>query len=144
MLALAGRGRADSAPPPVAGQDVELAKRALHTYEYGKAPDIKQLYQNVKDGCAFKAYDESGRQYIIDGLTEIVYCPSLYRETTQTKSANLNHLGLTDSDYCVVRAKGLHGLIGGTTVLKRGGTLKSELAGYLSDKLRDKTAGCRH
>lgn len=112
--------------------DIDLAKAALngerHLSDHIIYPD-SYIEKQFKEGK--KVFDSSGRLYIqtTDGHT---VCPELSKTVKSHESHNLNHLGLTKTKY-VVTENG--------TVLKQGGTLKSEFAGWINDKANKKDAG---
>jgi conjugative relaxase-like TrwC/TraI family protein len=134
MLALANRATGDRSTEIVTryiDKDRDLAREALindsHLNEYrffDSGNRDAQVKQMLKDGGK-KIYDKSGRVYVQakDGR---VYAPDLYKTVTTHESRNINHLGLTKTKY-VVKEDG--------TVLKQGGTLTSEFAGWAHEKL---------
>jgi conjugative relaxase-like TrwC/TraI family protein len=112
-------------------KDRDLAREALindarlNEYKFFDSGNRDaQVKQMLKDGGK-KLYDKSGREYVQakDGR---VYAPDLYKNVTVHESRNVNHLGLTKTKY-IVKADG--------TVLKQGGTLTSEFAGWAKEKL---------
>jgi conjugative relaxase-like TrwC/TraI family protein len=112
-------------------KDADLAQRAIDTHEkhsgvFGRQPDFKALAAGVNTGDVTRERDSTGREYFTDRAGE-TWTKGLYEKTTQTSSANLNHLGLTDTKY-VVTDKG---------VFKSGGDLASELGGALRDKYNE-------
>lgn len=115
-----------------ADRDIALATAALRGAEHLKENVIFQphyIREQMKSGS--REYDSSGRMFIrtTDGQ---VICPDLHVRVKQYESHNLNHLGLTKTKYIVTDTG---------TVLKQGGTLKSEFAGWINDKARQKGAG---
>lgn len=127
-------------------KDAALAQRALATHEANKnaspatmiKPDFQKLEAAAKKGDVRKDFDSRGRAYYTDKQGH-TWTRGLYENGKATTSANVNHLGLTETKYVIVQDKGFSGLLGGTTVIKSGGTLKSEAAGALRDKLHDAT-----
>jgi conjugative relaxase-like TrwC/TraI family protein len=109
---------------PRARRDAELAKGALRTFERGKVSERK-LEKLEQDPRTKKAFDSQGRVYLIDRKGKI-YQPDLHRQNRVVESRNLRHGGLTRTRY----------VIGKDGVFKQGGTLYSELAGKVHDKLR--------
>lgn len=106
--------------------DRSLASAALETFRtrHGQpAPDFDKLARGIDAGTVSRAFDSSGRVYYTDAASGRTYTPTLYADRNTTTSRNLNHAGLTKTTYAVVRARGVLGALGGTTVLKTGGTL---------------------
>lgn len=127
-------------------KDAALAQRALATHEANRnaspatmiKPDFQKLEAAAKKGDVRKDFDSRGRAYYTDKQGQ-TWARGLYENAKTTTSANVNHLGLTETKYVIVQDKGFSGLLGGTTVIKSGGTLKSEAAGALRDKLHEAT-----
>lgn len=117
-----------------ATKDAELASKALTTLDkqkssfFAKDPDFKKLYQDAKAGKndVTVEFDSNKRAYYTDKKGD-TFTADLYKDTTSITSKNVNHLGLTETEY-VCTEKG---------VFKSGGSLKSELAGYLKEKLSE-------
>ncbi|MQY51298.1 MobF family relaxase [Rhodocyclus gracilis] len=126
--------------------DAELARRALTTdlrVRRGAVglnmPKNERLKAGLKSGEFRIATDSSRRAFVLDKHGN-AWTRGLSDHVVQSHSRrNLRHLGLTKRDYIVVRDKGISGLLGGTSVLVRGGTLKSELAGAVRDGIRKST-----
>jgi len=125
-----------------AKRDADLARRALDAHSRGdKLPQGKALEKVIKAGDIKPTKDSAGRLYFESKATGTVYAKTLNQpQKRETTSRNINHAGLTSTKYVAVDKKFL-GLKVGTTVLKSGGTLGSEAAGALRDKLTKATAG---
>lgn len=113
-------------------RDIALATAALRGAEHLRNDVImkdRYLSEQMKSGK--REFDSTGRMYIrtTDGQ---VICPDMHAKGKVHESANINHFGLTKTKY-IVTDKGV--------VLKQGGTLKSELAGWLGEKARRPDAG---
>lgn len=119
-------------------KNANLAQRAIETYErnsgaFGVSPNFKELFKGVDKGTVKLEFDsvqqEDGksRAYFTDKSGN-TWTKSLYEKTTRIDSANINHLGLTDTKY-VITDKGVFKSGGGGGV--------AELAGRLKDKLND-------
>ncbi len=118
-------------------RDGELARKALESHKRGdKLPEGKKLDQAIKKGELKPIRDSQGKQYLQDKKGQI-HARDLHAQVKQTESRNINHLLLTKTNYLAVDKKFL-GLKVGTQILKSGGTLKSEAAGALRDKLNNK------
>ncbi|EGQ61142.1 conjugative relaxase domain protein [Acidithiobacillus sp. GGI-221] len=107
-----------------ARKDAELARGALATYE-GRTVSARKLEKIAADPATKKEWDSKGRVYLRakDGR---VYQPALHSGKRSIESRNLNHAGLTKTRY----------VIGEKGVFKQGGTLKSELAGKINDRIQ--------
>jgi len=107
-----------------ARKDAELARGALATYE-GRTVSARKLEKIAADPATKKEWDSKGRMYLRakDGR---VYQPALHSGKRSIESRNLNHAGLTKTRY----------VIGEKGVFKQGGTLKSELAGKINDRIQ--------
>lgn len=107
-----------------ARKDAELARGALATYE-GRTASARKLEKIAADPATKKEWDSKGRMYLRakDGR---VYQPALHSGKRSIESRNLNHAGLTKTRY----------VIGEKGVFKQGGTLKSELAGKINDRIQ--------
>lgn len=123
-----------------AKRDADLARSALAAHQRGeKAPRGKALDKAISRGEIKHVRDSQGRGYLQNQRTGAVYAKALNQpQKRETTSRNLNHAGLTSTKYAVVDKK-LFGLKYGEQVIKSGGTLKSELAGALRDKLHAAT-----
>ncbi len=112
---------------PRARRDAELAKGALRTFGQGKKISERKLEKLESDPRTQKAFDSQGRLYLIDRKGKI-YQPDLHRQNRVVESRNLRHGGLTKTRY----------VVGKDGVFKQGGTMYSELAGKVHDKLRQR------
>lgn len=113
-------------------RDIDLAKRALETFGKRGAVDLAKTKGE-------RLYDSQGRAYLQEKNGR-VHSIDLAKNN-RLESRNLNHLGLTKTQYTIAKAQGIPGMLGATVVLKQGGTLKSELAGALQRKLAQSTQG---
>ncbi|WP_124949393.1 MobF family relaxase [Sulfuriferula thiophila] len=118
-----------------AQRDQQRAAAALKTFEAGIKPNLAKLEEQVSNGEAVKEYDSAGNAYIIDKASN-THALALHATSNSTTSRNINHLGLTQSKYQIVNSKGLAGIVGMTTVIKTGGSLKNEAAGALKDSIK--------
>jgi len=112
-------------------KDAALAEKAIATYEknsgvFGQKPDWQDLNSQVKSGDATREFDSEKRMFITDKNGE-TWTPDLYNKVTEIESKNFEHLGLTETKYAVTDAG----------VFKSGGSLGSEMAGALKEKLNE-------
>ena len=123
-------------------RDGDLARKALDAHRAGeKLPQGKALDKAIKSGELRPTKDSEGRVYFEHTKTGKVYAADLNRQSARRlDSRNINHALLTKQKFMVIDKKIL-GMKVGTTVLKSGGTLKTEIAGKLRDKLQSATAG---
>jgi Ti-type conjugative transfer relaxase TraA len=123
-------------------RDGELARHALDAHRAGeRLPEGKKLDKAIKSGELRPTKDSEGRVYFESTKTGKVYAKDLNKPAaTRTESRNINHALLTKQKFMVIDKKIL-GMKVGTQVLKSGGTLKTELAGKLRDRLQVATAG---
>ena len=114
-------------------KDAQLAAKAINTFDRSSAkPDFDKLRADAlagKNGVT-RAYDKEGRAYYSVG--DKTYCEQLYKTSNSLNSANLNHAGLTQTNY-YVSDKG--------DVYKQGGTIDSEAAGKLHEKFNEAMKG---
>lgn len=108
-------------------RDIALARAALKTYNEHGAPKRDMA---VKE----RMTDSQGRQYVSDTRGN-VHSAALMGQS-KTESRNINHLGLTKTQYAVVPSRGIAGMLGSTRVVKSGGSLASEAAGAMRSNLR--------
>jgi len=123
-------------------RDGDLAHKALDAHRAGeRLPQGKKLDKAIKSGELRPTKDSEGRVYFENTKNGKVYAKDLNKPAaTRTDSRNINHALMTKQKFIVVDKKIL-GLKVGTQVLKSGGTLKTELAGKLRNKLHAATAG---
>lgn len=123
-------------------RDGDLAAKALESHKRGdRLPDTKKVDKGLANGKYSKTYDSEGKGYIVEDKTNKVFSRELNKAPSRsTESRNINHAGLTSTKYAIVKKK-VMGVTYGSSVLKSGGSLKSEMAGKLRDKLHEKTAG---
>jgi conjugative relaxase-like TrwC/TraI family protein len=125
-----------------AQRDQQRAADALATFEAGIKPNLTKLEEQVSQGEAVKEYDSAGNAYIIDKVGN-THALALHVAKNSTTSRNINHLGLTQSKYQIVKSKGLAGIVGMTTVIKTGGSLKNEAAGAIKDGIKSHNFAAR-
>ncbi|WP_162084323.1 MobF family relaxase [Sulfuriferula nivalis] len=123
-------------------RDQQRAAEALATFEAGIKPNLTKLEEQVAQGEAVKEYDSAGNAYIIDKAGN-THALALHAASNSTSSRNINHLGLTQSKYLIVKSKGLAGIVGMTTVVKTGGSLKNEAAGAIKDGIKSHNFAAR-
>lgn len=123
-------------------RDGDLARRALDAHRAGqRLPEGKAIDKAIKSGELRPTKDSEGRVYLENTKTGKVYAQDLNKpELRRLDSRNINHALMTKQKFVVVD-KRILGLKVGTQVMKSGGTLRSELAGKLRDKLHAATAG---
>jgi conjugative relaxase-like TrwC/TraI family protein len=125
-----------------AQRDQQRAADALATFEAGIKPNLTKLEEQISKGEAVKEYDSAGNAYIIDSAGN-THALALHTASNGTTSRNINHLGLTQTKYQIVKSKGLAGMVGMTTVIKTGGSLKNEAAGALKDSIKSQNFAAR-
>ncbi len=128
-------------------KDGDLAKRALESHRKGLTVDFDRMKKEVKKGRFKTVFDSAGKLYAVREKDGAVFAASLNkRERRSFESANINHGLLTKTKYVIVDKRFLSLKLGpfrvfsgfkyGSTVLKSGGTLRSEFAGVARGALR--------
>lgn len=112
-------------------RDIALAREALindaklKEFRFSDRGDRDaQVKRMLKDGGK-RVFDSQGRMYIQskDGR---IHAPDLYRTVAVIERRNIQHLGLTKTKYIISKDGYAY---------KQGGTLRSEAAGWMRDKI---------
>lgn len=124
-------------------RDADLARAALKTHHDGhRLPTGKELQAAIKKGDYSVTKDSKGNTFVTDRKDRVFSKELNAAKAKSTTSANLKHAGLTATKYQIVDRRML-GIKYGSEVIKSGGTLKTEAAGYLREKMRESTKDSR-